>query len=105
MNEKKRFLHLRSITVTLCAFIVAAVVLFSLTQRVSESVEAKSTRIAYQAIMRALITCYAAEGSFPASISHLEEHYGVVIDHDRYIVIYDIFASNVMPRVTLKRRR
>ena len=36
-----------------------------------------------------------------ASVEYLEEHYGIVIDRDRYHVFYDGWASNVMPDITV----
>lgn len=45
--------------------------------------------------------CYAIEGQYPESVAYLEENYGLRIDHDRYIVHYDIFADNIMPEITV----
>lgn len=51
------------------------------------------------AVQRAAMECYAVEGVFPGSVEYLENHYGLVINHDVYIVSYEVFASNVMPDV------
>lgn len=53
------------------------------------------------AIQRACAQCYAIEGRYPPSVEYLEEHYGIVIDRDRYHVFYDGWASNVMPDITV----
>ena len=53
------------------------------------------------AIQRASVQCYAIEGRYPPSVEYLEEHYGIVIDRDRYHVFYDGWASNVMPDITV----
>ena len=55
-------------------------------------------------INRAIVQCYSLEGRYPPSIAYLEEHYGVVINHDKYYVDYDVFASNVYPNVQLFRK-
>ena len=34
-------------------------------------------------------------------IRYLEDHYGLQIDTDRYTVYYDVFASNLMPDITV----
>ena len=52
------------------------------------------------AIQRACVQCYAIE-RYPPSVEYLEEHYGIVIDRDRYYVFYDGWASNVMPDITV----
>ena len=53
------------------------------------------------AVRRATVACYAAEGIYPPSVAYLEEHYGIQIDHKRYAVMYDVFASNLMPDITV----
>ena len=53
------------------------------------------------AVRRAAVACYAAEGIYPPDLEYLEEHYGIQVDRDRYTVMYDVFASNLMPDVTV----
>lgn len=53
------------------------------------------------AIRRASVQCYAIEGRYPPSVEYLEEHYGIVIDRDRYHAFYSGWASNVMPDITV----
>ena len=52
------------------------------------------------AVRRAAVACYAAEGIYPPTLDYLSEHYGVQIG-DQYIVFYEIFASNLMPDITV----
>ena len=53
------------------------------------------------AIRRAAVACYAAEGIYPPDLTYLEEHYGVQVDEARYTVDYNVFASNLMPDITV----
>ena len=53
------------------------------------------------AIRRGAVACYAAEGIYPPNLAYLEEHYGIQVDRERYAVIYEVFASNLMPDVTV----
>ena len=53
------------------------------------------------ALRRAAVACYAAEGVYPPDLAYLEEHYGIQIDRTRYWVFYDIFGSNLMPDITV----
>lgn len=55
----------------------------------------------HQAILDAAVQCCAIEGTYPASVAYLEENYGLVIDHDRYIVQYEVFASNILPEIQI----
>ena len=47
------------------------------------------------------LVAFAIEGRYPPSVEYLEENYGVQIDHDKYNVFYDGFASNIMPEITV----
>lgn len=56
------------------------------------------------AVRRAVVTCYAAEGAYPAGLDYLKENYGLVYDEENYFVSYDAFASNVMPGIRVTER-
>lgn len=45
------------------------------------------------------VACYAQEGSYPPDLGYLVDHYGLVLDRERYVYFYDIFASNIMPDI------
>ena len=53
---------------------------------------------------KSLVNCYAIEGAYPDSLSYLEEHYGLQIDHNRYVVDYEPFGDNIWPTVQVVRR-
>lgn len=52
-----------------------------------------------QAIIRAAVSCYATEGFYPPQVSYLEEHYGVQIDHQTYVIHYTLMGENTLPYV------
>ena len=54
-----------------------------------------------QALRRAAVSCYAAEGCYPAEVDYLTRFYGVQIDRDRYLVHYHVIAENLMPDITV----
>lgn len=66
----------------------------------SQTMEEKQ-RTLEDALYRASIQCYSIEGRYPPSISYLEEHYGIVIDHKQFQVFYDTWADNIMPDITV----
>ena len=68
---------------------------------VCERQQAESLKQMEDTIYKAVLNCYAIEGSYPATIDYVEQHYGLQIDHDRYDVFYEIFAENVMPEITV----
>lgn len=52
-------------------------------------------------LRRAAVACYAAEGMYPPDLEYLEDHYGIQIDHRRYVVDYIPIAENLMPDITV----
>ena len=52
-------------------------------------------------LRRAAVACYAAEGFYPPDVSYLVDHYGLQYDGDVYWVHYELFASNLMPDITV----
>lgn len=67
----------------------------------AERTETEQLNVLTQAIQRASVQCYAIEGQYPPSVEYLEEHYGLTIDHEKYHVFYDGWASNIMPDITV----
>ena len=57
-----------------------------------------------QAIRRCAIACYAAEGIYPPNVEYMKEHYGIQINEEKYLVLYEIFAENLMPDITVLER-
>jgi len=56
-------------------------------------------KILSDAIVRSAVHCYAIEGFYPPNIKYLEDNYGLIVDHDKYFISYNIFASNIMPEI------
>lgn len=54
-----------------------------------------------EALRRAAVSCYAAEGFYPPNLAYLQEHYGVQIDSRRFSVSYLPVAENLMPQITV----
>ena len=70
-------------------------------QDAREAQRAEALQIAKESILRGAVSCYALEGFYPPSYEYLKEKYGIHVDEDKYTVFYDIFASNMMPDVTV----
>ena len=85
--------------------IVFFIVIFGLFRGGVKSAEANSTseekRVLEESINKAVVSCYALEGAYPDSIEHLEENYGLVYDKDKYRTMYAVFASNLMPEISV----
>lgn len=57
------------------------------------------------ALTRAAVSCYAAEGVYPPDLDYLIEHYGIQINDDLYTVKYEVIASNLMPDITVLEKQ
>lgn len=99
-QKKHTFIkHLPAIFIFLAVVIILIIAISDVSSASSE----ESLTIAENSIRRAVITCYAQEGRYPASIEYLKENYGLYISDD-YVVSYDIFADNIMPDIIVMRK-
>ena len=57
---------------------------------------------AREAIRRWAVSCYATEGFYPPSLSYLREHYGVVVDEQRFVVYYESVGDNIFPSIMVR---
>lgn len=51
------------------------------------------------AIEQSAVQCYVVEGTYPPTLEHLEENYGLQINREDFYVVYDVFAANLPPQV------
>lgn len=99
--KKTAFSSLReALAPILMTLAVAAMIGYGLYQT-ERSSRAEALRVLEDGLMRAVVRCYAVEGKYPDGVSYIEEHYGVRVDRTRYAVHYEIFASNVLPEITV----
>lgn len=82
-------------------FIAAAVFIITGVQQAARQERQEEKRLAEESIRRGVITCYALEGVYPPCYEYLEENYGIQIDEEKFTVFYEIFASNIMPDITV----
>ena len=99
-EEQARRRRVRIIYVLLAILICFNLVVAVLTSRsIARTQGVASLR---ESIIDAAVQCCAVEGSYPSSISHLEEDYGLVINRDDYIVQYEYLGDNIPPSVIVK---
>lgn len=95
--------HKFQIPTFLLPLLVIAALLIFLTSlsNLEQGRSAEGKRQLEDALRQASVACYAVEGIYPPDLDYLREHYGIQIDETRYTVVYDIFASNLMPDITV----
>lgn len=74
---------------------------FSGLQNAEETQKDEALRIAEESILRGAVRCYAQEGIYPPDYEYLKENYGIRVDEEKYAVFYSVFASNMMPDITV----
>ncbi len=96
--------RLRLISLPLLAFVLLFVLFVQGVASVSDTTYAKQEESLHTAIERSVVQCYAVEGTYPPSLSYLEEHYGLIYDHDLFFIDYQIYGSNIFPDITILRK-
>ena len=82
--------------------VIAVVLMFTTAvSNLQEGRQSEGKQQLEDAVRRGAVACYAAEGIYPPNLEYVEEHYGIQVDRERYTVEYEIFASNLMPDVTV----
>ena len=86
-------------------FAVIAVWMISGVNEAARVSDSEGIKMAEDAIRRAAVSTYALDGAYPATYEDLKAQSGLQVDEDKYIIFYDIFASNIMPDITVVERR
>lgn len=97
MRRIRRFVMAFVVIVLVAVVVVAAHV----AQRTTTEQGVASIR---SSVLNTAQQCFAIEGSYPSSLKHLEDVYGLTVNHDTYIVYYEWMADNVPPTVTVNVR-
>ena len=96
---KNTFLTWIGLVIFVCIIAVAGAGITGMRSRNSEQ------RLAVQkkAIERAAVLCYALEGFYPPQMEYLEEKYGLIVNRDKFLVVYRTFGSNIRPEISVYR--
>lgn len=97
--KKKEQVLLREVFFPVLLFALIGALFYQGLNSLGETTEAERLRSVEAAVTKATVQCYAIEGQYPPTLGYLEDHYGLMVDRDRYIVQYSAFASNIMPTI------
>jgi hypothetical protein len=79
--------------------VVVVTVMLMFTSGVGARVSREQTDFLADAVRRSAVQCYALEGRFPDNLSYLEQKYGLIIDHENYVVYYENMGGNLIPQI------
>ncbi len=82
---------------------ILMILFFGLDQTEKEMEQNEPLRLE-ESLRRAAADCYSMEGFYPARLDYLIEHYGVLVDEERYHVYYETMGSNIMPVIEVIRK-
>ena len=89
----------------LILFVAIAIWMMGGVKQAARLSDEEGLRLAQEAIERAVVSCYSLEGVYPATYEDLKAKSGLAVNEEKYIVIYEIFASNIRPAVTVIERQ
>ena len=98
--DRKRKLRIIAAVCVVAVCVVVAVIAGVARQNARE----QGAQALRDSILNAAKQCAAIEGSYPSSLAHLEDDYGLTINHDDYVVTYEWFADNIVPSVVVAPR-
>ncbi len=100
MNALKK-LDIRTVATLLALLIIAFTVGYSMIEMGVFSTRStrEQCRVVEDAINKAVLQCYALEGSYPSALNYLSEHYGLVMDPAHFDYYYEALGANIRPEV------
>jgi len=104
--EKPSILRkLQKLSLPIIGFVILFVIFIKGISSVSETTLDKQKESLTTALNRSITQCYAVEGTYPPSLSYIEEHYGLTYDHDLFFVDYQVYSSNMYPTVAVLTKK
>ena len=97
----KKYANLKKVLISSVIYICFFIFLYVGTINISNSSIKETKNTLETAVIHAVVQCYAIEGMYPPNIEYLEKNYGLIVDHNNYIVHYEVFASNILPDISI----
>ena len=96
---------MRGLKLPLCMSFAVLLFLTISAYEIRGELQEKQEFLVVDAVRRGVVQCYAIEGRYPPDIAYLEARYGLSVDQDKYIVHYEVFASNIYPDITVIEKK
>ena len=99
-NRQRSLLLLRLLITGILSCVVIAIAV-SFAERTGEETLLRQRQATEDALRRAAVSCYSIEGVYPQKLDYLEEHYGLTIDREQFVVDYQLLGDNILPQITV----
>lgn len=96
--NKSGFVYISAVLVVLILFLTAVT-------RLESGHRAEGKQQLEDVLRRTAVSCYAAEGIYPPDLDYMRDGYGIRYDEERFTVIYQPIASNLMPDITVLEQK
>jgi uncharacterized membrane protein len=93
-----------AVVITIAGFAALFLLLGALLGNAADTSSEEALKAVRDGIIRASVTCYAIEGTYPESLQYLIDNYNLAVDLDRYNVYYSRISDNLMPNIIVKPR-
>lgn len=95
----KKLYKLKNIQLSIMFLVSIAilVIIFGGIDSYDNSFDAVETERIQAVVEKYAIQCYATEGAYPPDVFYLQEHYGLILNEDKYIYEYEAVAENIKP--------
>ena len=94
-------LHIRGIVLTIATCVALLALLLAGVNQIDTRSSNEQAASLKAAVLRAVVTCYAVEGRYPADVTYLQAHYGLTYNQQRFIVSLESFAENLLPDIAV----
>ena len=101
----RRYVGLLALAAGIALFVILAVWTLSGIREAARLSDAEEQRQAERAIREAAVSYYVLEGAYPADYEQLKAYSGLAVNEEKYVVFYEVFASNIMPDITVMERQ
>lgn len=100
-KQKQRNTSVLNLGFSLLFFTVFLTVMLYSFQNIAKQTEQEQLKSAELALRRAVVQCYALEGQYPPNIKYLEDHYGLQMNQDKYVIHYQSLGGNLLPQISI----
>ncbi|PID79685.1 MAG: hypothetical protein CSB19_01940 [Clostridiales bacterium] len=101
MYRKRRSNPIVATLVVALFIIISGALLLNGTRAFLQKDHVRSKQREVDVIRKYAVQCYATEGSYPPNLEYLESHYQLMLNRDEYDYMYEIFAANIAPIITV----
>lgn len=96
--------YIRKNWFAILSFCVIFIFIYFSFQSIQKSTEDNRQDSLDKALKRGILECYALEGQYPKSLDYLVKNYHIIYNKDEFDIKYEIFASNIMPNITIIKK-